>query len=225
MGPRCLPIADHAHATHDPNAVCYPKDLIEIMADDQDRQPLLLQLENHVFDRLYNNWQDPARPNDWTLFLLMKEHEHGESVYLKCAEHSARPTIAPPSLKDMAKSKDFDCDVSKNAEEGIFPTSGHAHVHVDADKQQVVTALVNLNVNGLDRKTVTLTYPLTNYFGDADHPIIFWSSGKDTGSIDRDMNDPGKFKMMTLVPGGWPSWTHSGANDLNYYGIFSCRMI
>ena len=50
--PRCLAIADDAPAAHDPNAIRDAKDLIEIVADDQYRQPLPLQLENDLFDRL-----------------------------------------------------------------------------------------------------------------------------------------------------------------------------
>jgi hypothetical protein len=166
--------------------------------------------------------QDTARPNEWHLFVMMKAGARA-SVYLKCAEHSARPTVAPPSLKDAAKSKDFDCDVED--EGGIYPSSGHAHVHVDADKQQVVTTLVDLNVNGLDHKTVSLTYPLKNYYSGKDgRPDIFWSpSDKDAGTLTPDMNDPSKFLMMTPVPGDWPSWVHVDATSGNYRGIFSCR--
>ena len=59
MGPRCLAIADYAPASHDPNAICDTKDLIEIMADDQERQPLPFQSENRVFDSLCLS--DPER--------------------------------------------------------------------------------------------------------------------------------------------------------------------
>ena len=52
VAPRLLAIADNAPAAHDPNSICDAKDLIEIVADDQYRQPLPLQCQNDLFDRL-----------------------------------------------------------------------------------------------------------------------------------------------------------------------------
>ena len=180
---------------------------------------------NSVFtgSLVHNNLQDPARPNDWSLSVQLKD---GGAVFLKCAEHSARPTVPPPPLKDIAKSQDFDCEAEKGSEDGVFPTSGHAHVHVDADQMQVVTTLSNLNINGLDHKTVTLTYPLKGYFPDNNgRPNIFWApSERDAGLLHPDLDNPDEFLMTTIIPGGWPSWAHTNNKSVNYYGGFVCRM-
>ena len=182
------------------------------------------KFSNSVFtgDLVHNNWQDPARPNDWSLFVQLKDDGH---VFLKCAEHSARSTVPPPSLKDMAKSQEFDCK-AEGTEDRVFPTSGHAHVHVDAEKMQVVTTLSNLNVNGLDHKTVTLTYPLKSYFpGNSGRPTVLWApSENDSGSLGPKMDNPDEFQMMTNIPGGWPSWMHTNSKSMNPYGVFVCRM-
>jgi hypothetical protein len=110
-----------------------------------------------------------------------------------------------------------------------FPTSGNAHVRVDATKTQVVVTLMNINVNGLDGRTVRLDYPLVSYIPTEGGDTVSWSRTKhETGLIERDPSDnskPGDFLMMTSIPGVWPAWVHKTADSMDYYGVFTCQKV
>jgi len=94
---------------------------------------------------------------------------------------------------------------------------------------QVVVTLTNINVNGLDDRTVQLVYPHVLYIPTEDGDLVSWARTKhETGTIDKDSRDdakPGDFQMTTSIPGDWPAWVHKTPDGMDYYGVFTCRKV
>jgi len=89
---------------------------------------------------------------------------------------------------------------------------------------QVVVTLMNINVNGLDDRTVRLDYPLMYYLPAEGGDTVSWSTGS-IHSNPRDDAKPGEFQMMTRIPGDWPAWMHKTPDTVGYYGVFTCQKV